>query len=545
MPELTRREIGQVVGIGLVVLAISSIPCLLGYRSAAPGTEFGGFVVDLDDSYSYLAAMQQGLGKGWRYQVLFTPEEHRGIYLHTFYLGLGKLSSLLGFSLMQMYQLARVVCGLSLLITAYMFLSLFLEGRSERLVAYLLISFSSGLGWVVLLSGSSTLRGVSPIDFWLMDAYTFFIIFTFPHSAAAVTLLLLFFILASRYRETYQLRALLGGCVVLLPLCLIHPFTPLLVDGVLAAHWALLSLNRRKLLGREATAVTIWALAPLPILVYYFHAFTSDPVLQNWAVQNFLPSPPATHLLLGYGIVFLLAVGGAAHVIQQRNERRLLLVAWVISAVILLYVPFTLQRRMVEGLHIPLCVLATIGLFEYLLPVAMDLGWLSRFARWRGYQTAGLRRFLLYSIVMATIPSNLYLLAGYSASALSNDPALYYGLEEVDAVDWLGESTERTDTVLASYRISRYIPARVGNRVFMGHFHETVQVESKKGMAESFFEETTSDDARRAFLAKYGISYVFHGPRERLVGEFDPSRAPYLTPVFDNASVQIYSVKRH
>jgi hypothetical protein len=544
MPPLAKREIAQVVGIGLVVLATSSIPYLLGYLSAAPGMEFCGFVVDLDDSYSHLAKMQQGVWSGWRYRILFTPEEHLGAYLNTFYLGLGKLSSLLGLSLMPTYQLARLACGLSLLIMAYIFLSFFLEGRDARLVAYLLISFSSGLGWLILLSGSSTLAGVSPIDFWLMDAYTFFTIFTFPHASAAVTFLLLFFILALRYFEAFQLRALLLGSLTLLGLCIIHPFTALLVDSVLVTYWVLLLLNRKRVPGREAPAILIWVLTPIPLIAYYYQAFVSDAVFQSWSAQNVLPSPPLPHLLLGYGIIFLLAVGGIAYAIRQRNERSLLLVAWVISAMVLLYLPFKLQRRMVEGLHVPLCVVATIGLFEYLLPVAMNSNWLNRFARWRGYTSHGLRRLLLYSVIIATFPSNLYLVTASSASVLHDDPTRHYLSEEVEAVDWLKNNTERTDTVLASYKIGRFIPAHAGNRVFMGHFIETVEVEYKKRLAVSFFRDSATDDFRRDLLTEYGISYVFHGPTERQIGGFDPSRALYLTPVYHDSSVAIYRANR-
>ena len=542
MPVLTKREIAQVIGIGLIVLAISSIPYLLGYRFTAAGMEFGGFLVDLDDSYSHLAKMQQGAWDGWRYRILFTPEEHPGAYLHTFYVGLGKLSSLLGLSLIQTYQLARLACGLSLLITAYVFLSIFLESQDTRLVAYLLISFSSGLGWLILLGGSFTLGGITPIDFWLMDAYTFFTIFTFPHSSAAVALLLLFFTLVLKYLETFQLRALLLGSLIFLGLCIIHPFTALLVESVLVTYWALLFLKRKRLPGHEAPAIMIWALTPIPLIVYYYQAFASDAVFQSWSAQNVLPSPPIPHLLLGYGGIFLLAVGGLAHAIRQGNGRTLLLVAWVISAIVLLYLPFKLQRRMIEGLHIPLCILATVGLFEYLLPAAMNSSWLNRFARWRGYGRHGLRRLLLYSLIMATFPSNLYLVAGYSVSTLQNDPTLYYRQEEVKAVDWLKKNTERTDTVLASYEIGRLIPARTGNRVFMGHWCETVEVEYKRRWSEAFFQDSTSDNVRRDLLTRYGISYVFHGPTERQIGEFDPSRATYLTPVYGNSSVAIYRV---
>lgn len=542
MPSLTKREIARVMGIALLVLAVSSIPYVLGYGFAPTGMEFGGLLVDLDDGYSYLAAMRQGLDGGWEYRILFTPEEHPGAYLHTFYLSLGKLSSLLGLSLIQAYHLARLTCGLLLLVTAYVFLSHFLPRGGPRLVAYLLTSLSSGLGWLVLLSGSTTLQGLSPIDFWLMDAYTFFILFTFPHSAMAVTLLLLFLMLALNHLETYSLRALLLAGVVLVPVCVIHPFTILLVDGILGVYWILLSLNRSRFLGREAAAIVMWAFVPVPLLLYYLQVFASNPVLQNWAAQNLLPSPPIGHLLVGYGIVVLLAVAGAAHLVQRRNERALLLVAWAVAALVLLYMPFSLQRRMVEGLHIPLCVLATVGLFAYVLPSAMRFRWIRRYADWRRYESATVRRLLLFTVVVATIPSNLYLVAAYSGSALSADPQLFFREDEVVAIDWMRDGTDRSDAVLASYEIGRYIPARAGNTVFMGHFHETVDVDRKKQLAESFFRRTTSDDFRVDLLSKYRIRLLFHGPAEQQLGGFDPSGVSYLIPVYHHSSVTIYRV---
>ncbi len=543
MPALIKPETRPVIALAAAVLLASSMPYLLGYACAPGGMEFGGFVANLDDSHSYLAVMQQGIADGWRYQVLFTPEDHPGAHLHTFYLVLGKLSVLMGLSPIHMYHISRLACGLAMLVVSYLFLSLFLQAREKRLVAFSLIGFSSGLGWVVLLTGSTTLAGLSPVDFWLMDAYTFFTILTFPHSATAVTLLLLFLSLAVRYVETPRLRTLLLAAASLICLCVIHPFTILLVYGILAAYWVLLLLRRRKVPRGEAVAFAVWALAPAPLIVYYYAAFASDPVLANWSAQNILPSPPITYLLLGYGILTPLALGGAVRTVQRWDERRIVLVAWVSSAVILLYVPFTLQRRMVEGLHVPVCILATIALFECLVPYIMRSDWVSRFARWRGYTSDGLRHLLLFAVIVATFPSNLYLVAGYSGSVLSHHPSLFYHREEVEAVDWLGENTARTDTLLASYRMGRYVPARVGHRVFMGHFHETVQLNDKMRLAESFFSEEASDRSRRRLLAEYRIRYVFHGPSEMQMGRFEPSAAPYLTEVYSNDLVIIYGVR--
>jgi hypothetical protein len=543
MPTFTRRELTQVFGIALVVLVISSIPYAVGYCTERSGTEFGGFFVDLDDSYSYLAKMQQGASDGWRYRIPFTPEEHAGAYLYTFYLGLGKLSSLSGLSLIQTYQFARLVCGLSLLVMAYIFLSLFLENGDERLVAYVLISFSSGLGWLILLvGGPATLRGIAPTDFWWIEAYTLFTVLTFPHYIAGVTLLLLFFTLVLRYLEDFQLLALSLGIVTLLALCIVHPYNVFIVDGVLGAYWVFLCLKRKTIPRRETLAIAIWSITPMPLLIYYYHALTSDPVFQSWAAQTILPSPPVQHLLLGYGIVFLLALGGLAGAIRQKNERNMLLVSWVTGALVLTYLPFNFQRRMVEGLHVPLCILATLGLFDYLLPLALDSSWLKRFARWRGYGRPGLRRLLLLSIIMVTLPSSLGLVAAHSASILSNDPSLYFGQREVEAVVWLEENTNRTDTVLACPRIGLLIPTRAGNRVFLGHPVETRGAGQKNRLLQEFFRDSSGDDFRRNLLREYGIRYVFYGPREQQLGDLDPLEASYLTPAYTNSSVTIYRV---
>jgi hypothetical protein len=543
MFEFTRREILQATGIAAVVVTVSSLPYLLGYLSAAPGTEFGGFVIDLDDCYSHLAKMQQGAGDGWVYRILFTPEEHPGAYLNTFYIAQGKLSAALHLSLIATYQLARLVTGLAMLVCAYLFISVSLQTREARLTAYLLVCFSSGLGWLVLLlTRSSTLLGLSPMDFWLMEAYTFFTVLTFPHTSAAVALLLAFFLLALRYLETFQPRTLLWSALALLGLCVIHPFMALVVDVALGVYWTLILLIRQRTPRREFLAILTWALTPLPLIAYYLWAFASDPVFRYWSAQNILPTPPFIHLTSGYGLVLLLGILGAIRVVRRKNERQLFLVAWASSALLLAYAPFAIQRRMVEGLHVPLCILATIGLLELLLPALLKSDWLARFARWRGYRREGLRRFLVFSAIIATFPSSLYLLIGASSMALGHHPGLFHGLREIEAIDWFKDNTERTDTVLASYDIGGLIPARTGNRVFMGHFIETVQLERKRELAASFFQANTSDDFRRALLTEYGIHYVFHGPAERQLGDFDPSTFDYLTPAYRNPEVTIYRV---
>ena len=127
---------------------------------------------------------------------------------------------------------------------------------------------------------------------------------------------------------------------------------------------------------------------------------------------------------------------------------------------------------------------------------------------------------------------------------LRHDPDLFHRREEVQAIGWLGQNTASEDTVLASYEVGRYLPARIGHRVFMGHMHETVQLSEKTRLADIFFSEDTTDRDRRRLLSEYRIRYVLYGPSEMEMGRFDPSLAPYLTPVYSNDLVAVFSVQR-
>jgi len=153
-----------------------------------------------------------------------------------------------------------------------------------------------------------------------------------------------------------------------------------------------------------------------------------------------------------------------------------------------------------------------------------------------------LRLFILNLIVVATFPSNLYVLSRSSLAALQGHPALFHTEAENQAIDWLAENSQPTDTILCSYRVGNYIPARIGHRVFWGHWNLTIDFVSKRRLAEAFFQAETDDAARRELLQTYGLAYLFYGPQERALGDFNPEGKPYLVKTFSNPKVSIYQV---
>jgi hypothetical protein len=51
-----------------------------------------------------------------------------------------------------------------------------------------------------------------------------------------------------------------------------------------------------------------------------------------------------------------------------------------------------------------------------------------------------------------------------------------------------------------------------------------------------------SDSQRQALLREHGIRYVFHGPDERSLGDFEPEAASYLALRFRADSATVFEV---
>ena len=494
--------------------------------------------MNVEDSQSYLAKMLQGAQGRWLYHIPFTPEEHEGAFVGGFYLFWGWVARLLGLPITYLWHTSRILCGALLLLVTYLFIARFLEDTSERIFAFLLSILGSGFGWALLLTGRLFLWGSLPVDFKMPEAHPFFTILTFPHFSFATAMLLVIFLLLLEYLRRGRLWwSGLAGVATLL-LIIAQPFNATIVAAVLLAYLALL-IRFKRLLLRRLLGLLPLALIPLPLIIYYYFVFTTNPLFHAWWEQASTPSPHPLHYLLAYG-PFILAIPGSMALIREKGEGRLL-VAWAVIIPPLLYLPVNPQRRFVEGLHIPLSILATIGVYRYFLPRMESSRLWARITNLQRYESRSLRRFVLVAIFLLTLPSNLYILASLGVTAIQHPYPFYHEQAEVEAVDWLAAHTSGDDTVFTTYWTGSYIAARAGNRVFLGHWAETMNYAQKMGEAKTFFGQA-SDEWRKELLREYNISYLFYGPRERALPGFEPEGKPYLVESYSNRLVTIYRV---
>jgi hypothetical protein len=326
-------------------------------------------------------------------------------------------------------------------------------------------------------------------------------------------------------------------------LALVHPYILLPLYVSLGLYGLYLWHRQGRLMIRRMAWLATTSVLALPVVVYSYLAISSSPVFRAWQAQNLTLSPPPLHYVLGYGLVLILAILGGIAVVKRRDDTVWPLMIWPLAVTPMLYAPivFNVQRRMVEGVHVPLVILAALGCELIVVPVAVRsrlAGWLSRWA----YPRMRFGRLVEGLVVGLATPSTWYLLASLSLATLGGHGPLFHSRAEVGAVLWLGENSSPNETVLSSYELGGYIPARIGHRVFWGHWTESINLAEKRRQVEDFYSASSELD-RQSFLISNGIAYVFYGPRERELGGFVLSEVDFLSPACRVEDVVVYRVE--
>ncbi len=498
-----------VLGWSLFTLFLSSLPFIWGYLVTPSGGHFMGLVFNALDSNSYLAKMQEGARGEWRFSLVDTSEDHQGEYVYLFYLLLGKVQGLIGLPNILVFHIARVLTGLFLLLAGYRFIERYFREQTPRRIAFLLLCFSSGLGWLALLFG---LTGST--DLWVAESNTFFTLLANPHYPLATGLLVLSIIYTQDGWEGkgWPAFAKAGTCAFLMGF--VHPFIIVILGAVLGIFILRQTLETRHFVFSNWAGLALVGLSGAVGPVYSYLVLTGNPFLRVWLNQNQTLSPGPLDYLAGFGLVLGAALAGAWWVEKTKEveepvlaSRWRLLTTWLIVNSLLLYLPVNLQRRLVEGLHIPLVCLAAAGIFY---TWKLKPRWIGRFT---------LATTLTTVLLLALQISNLY-----ARPDPNSIHPLYLYNEELQAMDWLKANTGWKETLLASPLLGNYLPTRAGNRVFYGHDLETINREAKAPLLGRFFRAEMSKTENSDFIRQYGLKYLYFGPEEISLGEgkFDP-----------------------
>jgi hypothetical protein len=528
-----------------LVLALTSLPYLYAYSTTPVDKQFTGIMLDAPDYGQYFSWMRE-LSAAPLASNKLTPEPNRAIFFNLLWWGLGHFSRWTGLSFAAMIQVLRVTAGSLFLLSAYLLCSWFLADRLMRRVAFLIVTFTSGFGWVLVVLKYTVLRGdlPMPLDLYIAEGNTFLDILAYPHFVAAALFIVVFYLLL-RGETKAQLRYAVAGGLVALFLGWQHAYDLWSVYAVLAAYAALRIIRDRALPQYLVqSGLVIGVISCWPAL--YSVALTSaDPVWKAVLAQFvnagvFTPNLLQLPILLGPA--FLLALFTALRQnpfhLQGVSNNDLFVRGWFFVTFGLIYLPVEYQIHLINGWQVPIAILATQGLFAYGVPFVQNLGKLGRGPLERHWVERG----LIIGLMICILPTNLYLLSWRFAELSRHDYPYFLNKDETAALAWLDSNVKPNDVVLSSLTVGQYVPAYTGAHAFLAHWAQTLDFFGKSQMVEDFFSASTSDQRRQQILSQYGVTYVFYGPAERSLGTYAVQAASFLRPVYTSPKVVVYQV---
>lgn len=521
----SRREIGLFLVVATAILAWSSMPTWAGYAAQTDQLEFSGSYFDPQDYAVHIAMMRAGMAGAWGYTLRFTTEPQVTAYVRMFYIVLGELNRVLKLAPADLYQATRWLFGFTALLALYMLLKRCFAGQDSRWrwLAFFIIVLGSGLGWLQRPLGWSPSQ-ITPIDYWLIDAYFLFSLSLFPHFAFTLTLMCSAFLLYLEFLDRGGWLRICGVALAAIVVELVNPIAFFVIDVAIAAATLVVVRKPGSQPLRSWGAVAVIAAAQAPLLVYNVFVLTRLPVWSEFAAQNQTPSPPFIYSLWGFGLFWPFAAAGAVSAVRRADVVLIASLAWVIAAFWLAYAPMAIQRRFLLGITVPLGLLAARGLIDALQMLGSKRPGLS--GRLPGIaMVAG----FLFSITTITLSP------AHAVHMFSRPAEIYYPRTLDVAFRWISSETSINDAFLSSPRTGQLIAQMTGRRVYLGHEMETIFYSEKTQQVASFYEGISP----QAGTVPPGIRWVFYGPYEStLYPDFRPE--PLLRSAFQSPQVVIY-----
>ncbi len=539
-PEVTCQTDGPsgrrwAAGIAALSVATTLIPYVMGYMQSR-GRRFMWLGYNLDDSCVYLSWMRQAADGAVRTLNLFTTDSQHGMAPNLFFWLLGRTAAVTHLPLIGVFHGARIVCGFILLLVVWEFIRAAIQNERARQLAYLFVCFASGLGWLPIWWNGPL---PAPIDMWQPEAITFLSLYLSPLFCFSMCLQVAILHLLLLGERTGQMRYALWAGICGFVLGMTHTYDVITMAAVWCAFMVVVSIIRLRTSAPIREITVTWlrggvaGLITAPAVLYIAYQLRTEAVFR--ARANVETLTPGLHWILwGYGLLFALGILGAVICTTERLSQELpvsgnngragaknaliLLVVWAVVNIAVAYVPVTFQRKLMQGAHFPISMLAGIG-GEWL---------------WRQYCSRALRgKFYLFGLLAVGVlcPTNVLFMvrdtnnfSGNVSQTKIHRPYLQPG--EIAALEWLKNNTAPGTAVqplpwvghieLGNHNrifpsdtaLMCFTPGLIDRPVYCGHWGETPHFQDKLAKLTSLGTRFMADADRVALLNSMGVKYL-------------------------------------
>ena len=517
MPPVPENyELRWAAALAVLAVVLTSLPFLIAPSLAQPGSTFTGFLINPIDGHSYLAKMRQGAELSLEFRLPYAPEPGAGVVIFVYQLLLGGIGGLVGLPHILTYQVARVFGTLAMAATSYMFFARVLPIGRAKWAAFVLAIFGSGVGWIALPFG------LLPVDLWVPEAIPFLSAYANAHFAlataaliASVSLIVFPDILP---RARFPLAFLSG-----LLLALLQPFAAVVI-GIVIATWLVIERFHNAQHAKMSSwmqGLTAVVLGALPMLAYSWGAIRQHPVLAEWNQQNSTPTPPLIEVLLGYGLVMALAIVGVVLGKARSRPSGRLMITWAILGFVMLYLPISLQRRLMLGLFIPMAALAGLGI-QAIAPTRR------RFA------------LILVAVIVLSVPSHLVVLGSGLTAVSRGEAGMVLARSDQELLEWIEINIPDGSLILAGIDTGNRLPAYSDIRVLYGHPFETPRSDNQEALVRDLWGWSGDPLLGLQALRDSGVEYAFYGEEEKNLGT--PSWLPLVELAHREGGSELYKV---
>lgn len=512
---IVRSEWNWLMAVGTVMVTLTTLPIVIAALLAAtqPQLEFMGALHHPQLVAADLSRMLQGREGQILTVFRHTPEPHRALLVQPIYALLGGIAGFTGIPNVVIYHVGRVLATIFMTVALYhLGANIWVKVRARR-IFFLLAWVGGGVGfWWLMLDPSAR-----PLDFHLPIAYPYYaalVSIDYPLTIGflAITASMVIMVLRPGFQKSPDVQN--GGVTLVfgsLGLAVLYPAALLPLMGAFMVCVVLDWISQRKLILHEWRWL-LWGIVPaLPIAAYLAAAFTSNPVVRVWLSQAYYEPFDLMTILISGSVLIILGLPALVRAVRsfERDTDRFMLF-WLIALVGLGAFTPRFASNFLIGFALPLAYFATR---------AVDDFWLERVRRtWH-------RRLYVVAMGMLVI-SPLVVVYSPLAPAVEQPQRLNTALPTGyrAALEWISAQTPRSVVILASPRVSMWIPTISRHRVVYGHPTETMFASIRRQMLLDWYQSKTDDACRSlsspqaSSLGIFYVEYALVGPMELALG---------------------------
>jgi hypothetical protein len=518
--------------LGCLMMLASLVPfAAVGMVRPAPDLLFLGVTHDLTDSAGVLALMTHAAEGGAFPQPRYTPEPLPNLLTDLLYSALGRVAKAGELDVQAVFHVVRLLAGLLMVHTFYLLAAQIWQRVTARRTFSAIASLGGGLGWALApVLGTTLDSGLTPaypFHSLLMNAH-------WPLATAALSLLAAAGISALRRGSTekpavtnYGLRLFLFSMLLMI----IDP--PALLPFALGFLFVVgLHGLKTRLFARNALILLWFGVPALPLIGFLVASALQNPLAFTlWLRDSTLPTVPLWGVLVGLGVPLVMAVPALWGVVRKLEpDDSALMLFWLSFMLLCGYALPVLGGAFWIGLMLPVAYFATRAAFAFWARVLPSPLWRLRL---------GIVGVLV--IALGHLPVALAPLANDQRDALHLESAY------IEASAWLMRETPLDAVVLASPKVSVWLPALTGRRVVYAAPDKALYPLTAQGVARTFFGSTNPADCRtlldgtRAPAPAYRVDYVLVGPQERALGAAGCTAG--LPRLFEADGVEVFAAR--